>query len=373
MTKSWEELGKRVQAARQDLRLTQQELAAELGLDRTVVTKIEAGQRTVDSLELSQLARALRRPIGWFVTDPSPSVVSRRAERGDAVRREDIQLESLALDVEQLIEMGMLDPPDHAPVSIESIDKAEAAAASVRVSAKLSADEPVWDIVAVVERLGLYAFVLNLDHDVAQHAEGSYVALRRGGVALIAAGSDSGRRRFTIAHELGHHILADEYAPEWVVGADGATEAEKVINAFAIHFLLPRRATERRWAEYKGAADPRSAAIEIAVEYGMSWSSTCAQLHRHGCLTHQALQDIAPRKPTRLDLIECELQIRNDVNAPLVPPGYAAAVVKALKKGKLGRNRALELLRGTITDRDLPAPNDISLDAMTAELDVLPD
>ncbi len=284
MAKSWEELGKRVMSARKEQGLTQVELAATLLVERTVVTKIEAGQRTVDSFELAQLARVLRRPIGWFVTDPPPSVVSRRAHREDLVRQEDVQLETLVQDVEQLIELEVLQPVVISPSVIDAIAAAEPAAHEARQAAGLRVDEPAWDLVRVVERLGLYAFVLELNGGSAAQADGSYVALKQGGVALIGAAGHSGRRRFTIAHELGHHVLSDQYAPEWVVGA-GGTEREKVINAFAIHFLLPRPAVEQRWLEFKGGSDPRNAAIRIAIEFGISWSATCAQLQRLGCLS----------------------------------------------------------------------------------------
>ncbi|HVV82411.1 MAG TPA: helix-turn-helix transcriptional regulator, partial [Kofleriaceae bacterium] len=81
MAKSWEELGRRVLEARKQAGLTQSDLAAALRLERTAISKIEAGQRTVDSLELVRLGAALQRPIGWFVADPIPSIVSRRQGR----------------------------------------------------------------------------------------------------------------------------------------------------------------------------------------------------------------------------------------------------------------------------------------------------
>jgi Zn-dependent peptidase ImmA (M78 family)/transcriptional regulator with XRE-family HTH domain len=372
MVKSWEDLGKRVQAARKDAGLTQLELAAQLRMERTVVTKIEAGQRTVDSLELAQLARVLRRPIGWFVTDPPASVISRRADREGMIRREDIQLETLAQDVEQLIEIGVLRPVASTPASIESLAAAEQAALDARHAAGLRAEDPAWNLVQLVERLGLYAFVLPLHGDGASQSEGSYISLKQGGVALIGAVGDSGRRRFTIAHELGHHVLADAYAPEWVVGA-GVTEREKVINAFAIHFLLPRLAVEHRWAQYKGNVEPRAAAIRIAVEYGLSWSAACAQLQRCGRLSEHQFDDFLRAKPTGFDHAELELSVRSDVEPPLVPPAYKAAVVRALKKAKIGPTRAIELLYGTLDERDLPPEKALSLEAMTSELDVLPE
>ena len=374
MAKSWEELGKRVQAARKDLGFTQVELAAKLRIDRTSVTKIEAGERRVDSLELAQLANALRRPIAWFVTEPLPSVVSRRASR-EVTRQEDIQLEILVQDVEQLISLEALRPvePQGPANPIEDVADTEKLAVDARRRAGLSADAPVWEIIRVVERLGLYVFVLPLETQVGTQMDGSYVALARGGVALVGDGGDSGRRRFTIAHELGHHVLADEYAAEWVVGAAGATDREKIINAFAIHFLLPRAAVEPLWSRLDGTTDPRGAAIRIAVEFGMSWSATCAQLHRLGCLSEEQHASLCQVKPTSLEHAERELTIRDDVRGPLVPPGYAAAVVNVLRKGKIGPGRALELLHGTVLARDLPEERVIPIEAMTAELDLLPD
>ena len=370
MAKSWEEFGKRVQAARKDAKLTQEELASKLNLERTAVTPIEAGLRTVASLELSQLARALRRPIGWFVTEPSSAVVSRREDRGDVVRREDVHLETLVQDVEQLITLEVLRPVTVPRAPIETLDEAESVALATRRLLELRSDQPVWDLVPLLERVGLYTFVLDLGGGD-DAPEGSYIALDQGGVALIGNARESGRRRFTIAHELGHHMLADKFAPEWIIGA-GASDWEKVINAFAIHFLLPRQAAEQRWKQHDGNVHPRDATIRIAVEFGLSWSAACAQLQRVGCLIGLSYEAIAHTPPRQLEFIELELMVRSDVNAPLVPPSYAAAVVRALKKGKIGPNRAIELLHGTAKQSDLSPERLLSLDAMTAELDGLP-
>jgi Zn-dependent peptidase ImmA (M78 family)/DNA-binding XRE family transcriptional regulator len=370
MVKSLEHIGKRVMEARRDLGLTQSDLATALRMERTAISKMETGQRGIDTLELAQLAHVLRRPVGWFVSEPSPSIVSRRAERENLMRREDVALEVLALDVEQLIELGLLAPPSMTAPTVDSIAAAEPAALQARRSVGLADQEPVWDLVRVVERVGLYAFVLPLDEPRAE-LDGSYVALRRGGVSLIAGGGNSGRRRFTVAHELGHHVLADEHSAEWVVGAD-VTEREKIINAFAIHFLMPRLAVEMRWKQLNGPADPRDAAIRLAIEFGLSWSAACAQLQRLGCLTAAQGDAVLRQKPTRVDFLERELAIRDDVATPAVPPGYAAAVIRALKKGKIGPNRALELLHGTMLPIDLPAEKPVPLEAMAAELGPLP-
>ncbi|MEQ1737049.1 MAG: XRE family transcriptional regulator [Rhodoglobus sp.] len=372
MAKSWEDLGRRVQEARKQAGLTQSELAVALRLERTAISKIEAGQRTVDSLELVRLASALQRPIGWFVADPIPSIVSRREGREDLVRAEDIQLEQLALDVEQLISLGVLVPPETPAVEIDTLAEAEQVALAARERAGLSPQDPAWELPAIAEKLGLYVFVLPLAGQGATQAEGSYVALERGGVAVVGAAGDSGRRRFTVAHELGHHVLSDEFAPEWVVGS-GSTEREKVINAFAIHFLLPRPAALNRWERYRGQEDPRDAAIRIAAEFGLSWSAACAQLQRVGCLVAPHYDRVASVPASSIEFMERGLRVRSDVDAPLVPPGYAASVIRALRKGRLGPTRALELLHGTLPARDLPPERPLPLEAMTSEIDVLPE
>ena len=59
--------------------MSQEEPASALKLDRTMIPKIERGVRRVDALELAELSKVLKVPLGSFL-DPLPRVVSRRAE-----------------------------------------------------------------------------------------------------------------------------------------------------------------------------------------------------------------------------------------------------------------------------------------------------
>lgn len=56
--------------------------------------------------------------------------------------------------------------------------------------------------------------------------DGAYVAVDKWGVALINGSVDPGRRRFNLAHELGHHLFADAYAP----GDDLASERDGAVD-----------------------------------------------------------------------------------------------------------------------------------------------
>lgn len=57
------ELGLRIREARSYLELSQEEVAAAIGISRPAVSAIEAGTRGVDALELKKLAKVLNRTV----------------------------------------------------------------------------------------------------------------------------------------------------------------------------------------------------------------------------------------------------------------------------------------------------------------------
>lgn len=59
-------LGDRLREARKYLGLKQEEVANYLKLPRTALTDIENGQRRVEVIELSRLAKLYRQPVGYF-------------------------------------------------------------------------------------------------------------------------------------------------------------------------------------------------------------------------------------------------------------------------------------------------------------------
>ncbi|MBI5487726.1 MAG: ImmA/IrrE family metallo-endopeptidase [Deltaproteobacteria bacterium] len=367
--KEWQELGSRLADARRTARLSQADVAAALRLDRTAITKIESGDRRVDSLELARLATVLGRPIDWFVTPPPPSIVSRRASRDTADDSQaDVLLETVARDVALMIELNLLIPPrppfrPGAPV--ETVETAEAAAGDLRRQLGL-VPAPVWDLQRVVEQAGLYAFSIELETD---SLDGSYVALDVGGAAVVNGETPTGRRRFTLAHELGHHILADKYSDEWILGVGGG-ERERLINAFAVHFLMPRDAVTSRWKALGGDRDPRPAAVVLGAEFGVSWTAACAQLRNLGLIDEVKRDQFEHDRPRKADYVEGGILLRDDLVPPAVPPMFGAAVVKAYRRHKLSAARAVEILRGTVSVDELPPEDVVPIDSMGSELDL---
>ena len=87
MTLTQEAVGLRLKEARENIRLTQEDAAEVVGLNRTALLKIEKGTRAVTSIELMQLARAYRRDPSELLTetplaeDPF-TIFERTAENG---------------------------------------------------------------------------------------------------------------------------------------------------------------------------------------------------------------------------------------------------------------------------------------------------
>ena len=52
----WEDVGKRMRMARLAASVTQEELSARAGLNRTMLVKIESGARRIDAMELIRLS-----------------------------------------------------------------------------------------------------------------------------------------------------------------------------------------------------------------------------------------------------------------------------------------------------------------------------
>ncbi|OGB73753.1 hypothetical protein A3K24_02895 [candidate division Kazan bacterium RIFCSPHIGHO2_01_FULL_44_14] len=65
-SKEYKELVKKLRQARLDVGLTQKEVAQKLGKPQSFVSKVEAGQRRLDVLELKTLAVIYRQDIKKF-------------------------------------------------------------------------------------------------------------------------------------------------------------------------------------------------------------------------------------------------------------------------------------------------------------------
>jgi transcriptional regulator with XRE-family HTH domain len=65
----FEYLVDRLRRARVEAKLSQSDVAEKVGLSQPLVSRIEAGQRKIDPIELAMFCRLYRKPVRYFVPD----------------------------------------------------------------------------------------------------------------------------------------------------------------------------------------------------------------------------------------------------------------------------------------------------------------
>jgi len=358
------DLGRRIADARTEAGTSQADLAADIGLERTALVRIESGERKVSATELVAIAGALDRPVDWFFTQPPAAVVSRRRDPavGGFSRILDRALEIAARDVAFLEGRRLLSSAERpARKAPESFKDAEDLARDVRVEAGRP-DGPLLDFQSVAESLGLLGFSLALGPDA---GDAGYVEVGNLGVAVINGTADPGRRRFSLAHELGHHLTGDAYESSPRLGS---SDTERMFNAFAAYLLMPRSSVLSVWDEFS-AQSPRLAAIAVAVRFSVSWTAACNQLKNLDLIDSRERERLLENDLRRGELFEFGERFAVELDPPSVPPAYARAVVSAYRRGQLTAARTVELLHHSVGEADLPEPDAMSLDELRGEFE----
>jgi transcriptional regulator with XRE-family HTH domain len=87
-----EEIGKRIQRAREEAGISQDELAARVGLTQAALSNYELGKRQPGLNKLERISSALKKPLGYFLEDSGKKKLSTESQKIDAGIREMIEL-----------------------------------------------------------------------------------------------------------------------------------------------------------------------------------------------------------------------------------------------------------------------------------------
>ncbi len=254
-------LANRLRNARTRGGQTQDDVAAALNVPRTAIAQIEAGRRSVSSLELSQLAKLYRVPIDAFFlpeaggADAPAEQVFFRADAGVAdspdARAEierTIELCREGMRLDQLLgRRSRLGPPAYdfsAPTrKHEAIEQGTRAAEEARRRLELG-DAPLGDMADLLSAQEIWAAAASLRDDV------SGVFLKHpelGMLVLVNAQHTLARQRFSYAHEFAHAMFDRDHlqALSTVSAFENRGDLREVrANAFAAAFLMPADGVE---------------------------------------------------------------------------------------------------------------------------------
>jgi Zn-dependent peptidase ImmA (M78 family)/DNA-binding XRE family transcriptional regulator len=354
-------LGERIRDARERAGLKQGDLSSAVALDRTAVSKIEAGTRKVTALELSSIAKAIGVRMSTFFSEPLPALVSHRSSQGlDTVDSKiDSLLADFAADVElvqsllpsalhsEKFEERLVEAPYERPTSSAA---AEVLAAKARLLLDLDLDEPIRDLANQMVLVGLFAFSWDLGVDT---ADAGTILLSRGGVSLVNSHNRVGKRRLALAHELGHYLIADDYTIDWRINGQ-SDDLEAKLDRFARALLLPDAGLRKRWAIESELKATREAAVLLASEFRVDMATLARRLLELGLVDADTAGIVRTASTTKADIIEFGLNVTNEMEGTSLPVPFQKAVLELVRQDKISRERALDLLRNTFEVEDLP-------------------
>lgn len=380
MTPTQEALGQRLKEARENVRLTQEAAAQQLGLDRTALIKIEKGTRQVTSAELGALARLYRRDMTELLS-PAPLQEDPFTILGRIAENEAPQQDGpVATALERLKEAVRLEgflggtlrvhPPTYqfaAPDDYDmAIDQGKEVATLERRRLGLG-NTAIPDVAEVIASQGIWTAAVPLP----ELTSGLFVSHTRYGLAIfINQVHRRARRRFSYAHEYAHALLDRGKNAEPTTAQNSRTLTEKRANAFASEFLMPADGVEEALERMRKGGTSRASswiydiftdqpvhdevrhdatAIRISVydvaflahEFRVSYEMAAIRLKDLDCIKKLALDSLlAAKEDGRAFMKALDLFNPDDEDSqPYLERQLMALAVEAFRRDKISRGR----------------------------------
>ena len=243
--------------------------------------------------------------------------------------------------------------------NIKTNDPIEAAH-KVRELSNLSPDEPIQDIISLIEKSGIKVYLHPFNF---QKTFGLSINKEDGGPAIVVNTDDSitlERRIFTIAHELGHLILHSTSFNGKVEEENNKEETEA--DTFASELLVPQQAFEDKLKEYKGLPW-YEAVLQIKKYFLVSYRTILYRLKNipggkfynddkifvkfsqiYNEIYKHNLQNHFEPNPLESDSSPARIEVEELANLPFTENRYYSLVREAYENTKISISRAAELL-----------------------------
>jgi Zn-dependent peptidase ImmA (M78 family)/transcriptional regulator with XRE-family HTH domain len=300
-------LAARLKEARANSHLTQDQVAQSLALPRTAVVQIEAGNRSVSTLELAKLSELYGRPIASFFNAAPPvgeeDVLVALFRAADVVGEEQpwqsevsryLTICRSGVELEDLLDRpAHVGPPTYdlpqPRRTMEAVDQGNYVAEQERRRLGLG-HNPIHDMSDLINSQNVWASGAKLPDQM------SGLFLRHSSIGLcILVNFDHprARKRFSYAHEYAHALLDRHHTATVSLEGNRSDLGEVRANAFAAAFLLPRTGV---WAFLQARFKGGPSLIDQTV-YDPATEQNAEQVraHRRAAPRSQALtyEDVA--------------------------------------------------------------------------------
>lgn len=251
--------------------------AGELALvSHSAIKKYEEGSVPSSDI-LLRLAKAYNVRMEYFFRPSSPHLEGvlfrKRKKLGKkklaAIEHAILDQIERRLEIEDLCPGRVVEPfsvPKNVSLQIDSLDQIEDIANAVREEWNLGL-APLTNFVDLLEEKGVRIFFNDLDDPSFDGLTGTV----GNGIPIIVVGSSwpGDRQRFTLAHELGHLIVAGRLSDD--------IDEEMAANRFAGAFLFPGSAVIQEFGKVRTSFETREFLL-VKEEYGISMSAQAFRL-----------------------------------------------------------------------------------------------
>jgi len=371
------EFGPALLKTRERAGLTQDDVAAALGLSRQVIGYWEQGKRKPRDEQLLQLATLFRTSVAGLLS------AAGQAEHAGAVqtaamlyRRSNVELDQAARDgiagfvdfLDFYAELARRMGRDITGMTRSPFLPGEGYA-EYAVDAKRKASEvrqhlglgqgPVADMDSVCDALGITIYRAHLGSNLHSTISGAFYKHPLLGFAiLVNLDMTCGRRRFTAAHELAHALLHS--GSDAIVVSDTGRrgdQRESYADAFAGEFLMPEEGI-RRSLESLGAG-PKVEDVEPVIHlhrmFNVSYVTALVRLRQANIITASALDKLRAFPPVRTAAAFGYPSERSPSQHSVLtcyPLRFRSLLRDALARGEVGRSSTEQTLRLTYEQVD---------------------
>jgi transcriptional regulator with XRE-family HTH domain len=237
-------VGTKIRKLREDMGLTQEDLAKSVGLSSEFISLLELGRRSPSLESLSRIAKFLDKEMSFFILD--------KMETFDSL----IKSDSLDSQTKRLLKKFQKFCDDYLELEETTGRQSSLAPLYTNVSAEKMAgqerrrlglgNDPVPDVFFLLEQNGLHIWRHPIPEKINIAGAFVFFEYKQAAFALINSDQSFGQQILTAAHEYGHY-LKDRFDGPIIDNPDIFIEdyitlyhgRERYVQTFALHFLLP--------------------------------------------------------------------------------------------------------------------------------------
>lgn len=246
--------GLKIRQARESRGYSQAELARLTGMPQAALSRLENQEKVSDEI-IAQMSEVLDYPKAFFDKEPfkASEVSSMHYRKRASMKVKDLmkfdhRISAIAQAIDALldaVEIPDFDIPAMAPSLTMRPDEI---AFKIRQFLDLGL-EPLARIVHVLERHGIIVYFIRLEEGASEKLDGLTINTPKGyPLIIINDAFPNDRKRFTLAHEMGHLVMHTRIVESAVVSDD---DKEDEANQFAAEFLMPRVCCAKEFYDLK--------------------------------------------------------------------------------------------------------------------------